>query len=72
MFIIASIAKLFVLHFVLIGSRSRIAPQPELLDELFALLIRLQLLERGALLVADDVGHVLREPPVIRRALRRG
>src|ERR1035438_561416 len=40
----------------------RAALNPELLDELLALLVGGESLERGALLVGDDVGHILGEP----------
>src|SRR2546426_12279523 len=42
-----------------------IAPLPELLDELFALFVRTQLLERTPLLVSDDIGDFLLEPLLI-------
>src|SRR5579871_6809999 len=44
----------------------RIAPQPELFDELLALFVRLKTLERGALLIGDDVEHILAQPLPVR------
>src|ERR1035438_9893936 len=47
--------------------RRGVAPQPELLDELLALFVRLQPLERRPFLVGDDVRHILVEPLAIGR-----
>ena len=57
----------FFLELVFIGIRRGIAPQPELLDELLALIIRLQSLEGVFLLLGDDVGHVFVQPFPVRR-----
>src|SRR5262249_53335577 len=47
------------LEFVFDRVRSGVTAQPELFDELLALFIRLQALERRPLFVRDDVGDVL-------------
>ena len=47
--------------------RRGVAAQPELLDELFALFVRLQFFEGGALFIGDDVGDILVQPLAVRR-----
>ena len=55
-------AIMFLFELVLNRARRRIAPLPELLDELFPFVIGRQFLERGALFIGDDVDHVLIQP----------
>src|ERR1022692_1736762 len=50
------------LELVLFGVRSGVAPQPELLDELFALFVRGEAMEGGLLLIGDDVDDVFVQP----------
>ena len=49
-------------EFIVGGVGIGIAPQPELLDERFALLVIAQVLEGLPLFVRDDVGHILIQP----------
>src|ERR1700688_717890 len=56
----------FFLVLVFLGIRSGIAPQPELFDELLALVIRAQPFPGLPFLVGDDVGDVLIEPFPVR------
>ena len=60
-------AVVLFLELVFDGVRRGVAAQPELLDELLALVVGLQVLEGGPLLVGDDVGHVLVEPLAVGR-----
>jgi hypothetical protein len=60
----APVVLFFKLVFLRI--RRRIAPQPELLDELLALLVGRKAPERRALFVGDDVEHVLVQPLFVR------
>ena len=53
-----------ILRRILIG----IAPLPERLDVLFALFVGLQFQEEFALVVGNDVDHVLFEPLPVRRS----
>ncbi len=46
--------------------RSGIAPQPELFDELLALLVGLQAFESRALFIRDDVRYVFVQPFLVR------
>ena len=55
------------LELVFFGVGRGIAAQPELLDELLALFVGAQALERCPLLVGDDVGDVFVQPLLIRR-----
>ena len=60
-------AVVLFLELVLGGVRRGVAAQPELLDELLALFVRLQALEGVPLLVGDDVGDVLVQPLAVGR-----
>jgi hypothetical protein len=65
---------MFLFELVFLRVRRRIAPQPELHDELLPFFIGSQFLKRGPLFIVDDVGHVLIQPHVVRRlhgAVRR-
>src|SRR5712691_10358368 len=53
------------LELVLHRVRSGVAALPERLDELLPLLVRLQLQERGALFIADDVGNFFLQPLLV-------
>ena len=55
-------AVVLFLVFVLDGVGRGIAAQPELFDELLALLVGVQLLEGFALFIGDDVGDVFVQP----------
>ena len=55
-------AVVLFLEFVFDGVRGGIAPLPECLDELLALFVGLQLQERRALFVGNDVGDFLFQP----------
>src|SRR5580704_14424418 len=55
-------AIVLLLEFILRRSRGGIAAQPELLDELFALLVGSELLISGCFFLRDDVDHVLGQP----------
>src|SRR5450432_125743 len=55
-------AVVFFLKLVFHGVRGGIAAQPEIFDERLALLVGLETLERGALLIGDDVRHIFVEP----------
>src|SRR5579863_5075297 len=52
--------------FVFLGVRSRIAPQPEILDERLPLVVGLQRLKNLPLLVRDYVADLFVQPPLIR------
>src|SRR5262249_25368995 len=65
----AAIVLFFV--FVLYRVRSRVAAKPELLNELVALLVVGELLERLALFVGDNPPHVLVLPLLVRSAQLR-
>src|SRR5579863_5538079 len=52
--------------FVFLGVRSRIAPQPEILDERLPLVVGLQGLKNIALLVRNNVADLFVQPPLIR------
>src|SRR4029077_16394952 len=58
---------MFLFELVLDRARRWIALQPELLDEMFPFFIGCELLERGTLLIGDDVDRFLIEPQVERR-----
>ena len=60
-------AVVLFLEFVLFGVGRGIAPQPELLDELLAFFVGIELLESLAFFVGDDVSHVFVEPLLPRR-----
>ena len=60
-------AVVLFLELVLDGVRRGVAAQPELLDELLALVVGLEALEGRPLLIRDDVGDVFVEPLPIRR-----
>ncbi len=60
-------AVVLFLELVFLGVGRGIAPQPELLDELLALLVGLQPLEGRSLFVGDDVTDVFVEPLLIGR-----
>ena len=55
-------AVMLFFELVFNGVRGGIAAEPELLDELFALLVGVELLEGFALFIGDDVGDVLVQP----------
>ena len=55
------------LELVLHRVRRRVAPQPELLDELLPFLVRAQVLEDLAFFVRDDVDDVFVQPLLVRR-----
>ena len=59
-------AVVLFLEFVFDGVRRGIAPLPERLDELLALFIGLQLQERRALFIGNDVRDFLFQPFLIR------
>src|SRR6185312_8630188 len=52
----------FFFIFVFFGIRRRIAALPEILNELFAFFVRLQMLKSLALLVRDDICDVFVQP----------
>ena len=58
-------AIVLFLELVLDRVRSGVAALPERLDELLALLVRLQLQESGALFIADDVGDFFLQPLLV-------
>src|ERR1035438_649328 len=60
----------FGLELVFRSARRGIAAQPELFDEMVALRIGPQALERGALPVFDDVDHIFFEPLGVGRDFR--
>ena len=60
-------AVVLFFEFVLFGVREWVAPQPELLDELFALFVGVQPLESLILLIRNDVDDVFVQPFLIRR-----
>ena len=60
-------AVMLFLEFVFFGVRSGIAAQPELLDELLALLVGAQRFERLRSSSRDDVDHVLIQPLLLGR-----
>src|ERR1700685_2294324 len=60
-------AIVFFFERVLRRIRIRVAPQPELLDELFAFFVGLQSQERTALFRRNDVNDVFLKPFLVRR-----
>ena len=60
-------AVVLFLEFVFYGVGRGIAAQPELLDELLALFVGVQLLEGCALFVGDDVDDVFVQPLLVGR-----
>src|SRR5262245_29523723 len=60
--------EVIVFVFVVDGVGRGISPEPEGFDELLALFIGLELLERRTLFVRDDVGHVFIKPASQRTA----
>src|SRR5689334_6143396 len=55
------------LELVFYGVRSRVAAQPELFDELLALLVGVQPVEGRSFLIGDDVNDVFVQPLLVRR-----
>src|SRR5260370_2073832 len=62
---ISDAAIVLFLEFVLLGVRRRIAAQPELLDELVALVVIRKTVERFSLVIGDDVRDVLVDPGAV-------
>src|ERR1700759_1354005 len=63
---VSDAAVMFFFVFVLHRVGSRIPAQPELLDELLALVVGPEALERGPFLVRDDPRDILLQPAVPR------
>src|ERR1035441_9710868 len=59
----------FDFEFVFGSARSRIAPQPELLDKVLALRVALKQQERGALPVVNDIRDIFLDPLGVGRGL---
>src|SRR5215831_1041737 len=55
----------FLAIFVFVGVRIGITASPELFDETFPFIIRLQFFEGFALFVGDDIGDVFVEPVLV-------
>src|SRR5438552_13988840 len=64
---ISNPAIVFFFEFVFVGIRRRIAPPPELLNELFPLLVVGKPRERLPLLIADDIGDIPIQPRPVWR-----
>src|ERR1700733_3544661 len=59
---VSNAAVMLFFVFVFLGIRRGVAPQPELLHKLLALLVGFQPLERLPFLVSDDVADILIQP----------